>query len=97
MTQPAGGNRAEQRFLMRAHASGMLEKKLSELAITKAADPAVRAYAQKLVRVHREMEQDLAPLLSNAGLDPNMTDMTSARPYPSPDMTPSPDMPPVRA
>jgi putative membrane protein len=70
--------RSEEKFLMKAHASGMREIQLSQLAASRATDPRVRSYAQQLVSEHQEMAQDLKPLVSSAGLDMKMMDSSSS-------------------
>jgi len=60
----------ERDFAIRSAAKGMYEVEVSRLAVERAVDRGVRAYAQKLVREHTQVNGELIALLSARGIAP---------------------------
>jgi len=52
---------SEQIFLSRVSEADLAETKLSQLALDKSTDPAVRAFAQKMIADHGTLDQNLKP------------------------------------
>jgi putative membrane protein len=61
---------ADKSFLTMAAQSDINEIKLSELASTKATDPKVKAFAQKMVTDHTMLETKMKPFADQWGLTP---------------------------
>lgn len=60
----------ERDFAIRSAAKGMYEVEVSRLAVDRATDAGVRAYAQRLVREHGVVNGELIALLSARGIAP---------------------------
>ena len=60
----------DKTFLTNAAQSDMNEIKLSQLAETKASDPQVKKYAEKMVTDHNMLEMKMKPFADKAGLTP---------------------------
>jgi putative membrane protein len=60
----------DKKFLAMAAQSDVNEIKLSELAEQKATNPAVRAFAQKMVTEHKMMTASMKPFADSWGLTP---------------------------
>jgi putative membrane protein len=58
----------DKNFLAAAAQGGRNEIKLSELAEEKATNPAVKAFAQKMVKEHNEMKDGMKPFADSWGL-----------------------------
>ncbi|MGO4213407.1 DUF4142 domain-containing protein, partial [Terriglobus sp. YAF25] len=58
----------DKKFLATAAQSDVNEIKLSELAIQKTSDPAVKAFAQKMVTEHKAMTVSMKPFAESWGL-----------------------------
>ena len=63
-------NDDDKKFLATASQSDVNEIKLSELAEQKATNPAVKAFAAKMVREHKQMSASMKPFAEKAGLNP---------------------------
>ena len=67
---------ADEYFVMRAYSDGVAEVAKSKLAVEQAGDPAVKAFAEKMVKHHGECNAKLADLAARKaitlpkGLDP---------------------------
>lgn len=57
----AQGTDADKQFIMTASQSDLTEMTLSHLALTKTANPQVKAYAQKMIKDHTKLEADMKP------------------------------------
>jgi len=64
----------DKKFLANAAQSDVNEIKLSQLAEQKATDPAVKAFAQKMVAEHNKMSMSMQPFAASWGVTPT-TDM----------------------
>ncbi|HEY4049165.1 MAG TPA: DUF4142 domain-containing protein [Acidobacteriaceae bacterium] len=64
----------DKKFLATAAQSDVNEIKLSQLAEQKATDPAVKAFAQKMVAEHNKMSMSMQPFAASWGVTPP-TDM----------------------
>ncbi len=60
----------DQKFLAKAAQVDVNEIKLSELAIEKASNPAVKAFAKKMVTEHKMMTASMKPFADSWGLTP---------------------------
>jgi putative membrane protein len=60
----------DKKFLATAAQSDQNEIKLSELAEQKATNPAVKAFAQKMVAEHTKMSESMKPFAESWGLTP---------------------------
>lgn len=58
----------DRRFLHKTSDAGMSEVQIAQLAVQKASDPAVKAFAQKLVDEHTKLNSELASLALQKGL-----------------------------
>jgi putative membrane protein len=58
----------DKKFLAMAAQGDVNEIKLSELAEEKATDPAVKAFAEKMVKEHKEMSESMKPFAESWGL-----------------------------
>jgi putative membrane protein len=58
----------DRRFINKTADAGMAEVQIAQLAVQKATDPAVRAFAQKLIDQHTKINSDLATLASEKGV-----------------------------
>jgi putative membrane protein len=56
-----------QAFVTKAAIGGMTEVELSKLAVTKAQDPQIRAFAQKMVKEHTAANEELTSLAEKKG------------------------------
>lgn len=63
-------NAAERDFVTRVAAKGMYEIEVSKLATEKALNPAVREFAQTMVRHHTQVNNELIALMSAHGVAP---------------------------
>lgn len=61
--------RSDANFMKQAAQNGMAEVQSSQLALTKATDPKVKAFAQKMVDDHTKANQELMALASAKGID----------------------------
>jgi len=61
---------ADKKFLAMAAQSDVNEIKLSELAQQKATNPAVKAFADKMVTEHKELSESMKPFAEQWGLTP---------------------------
>lgn len=59
---------SDKKFLATAAQSDVNEIKLSELAIQKASDPSVKAFARKMVTEHKAMTASMKPFAESWGL-----------------------------
>lgn len=59
-------------FLMKASQSDFTEIKFSQLAVEKATNPRVKAYAQKMVEDHNMLEAKMKPFADKMGVTPVM-------------------------
>lgn len=62
----------DKKFLAMAAQSDVNEIKLSELAVQKASNPAVKAFAQKMITEHKAMTASMKPFAKAWGLTPPM-------------------------
>jgi putative membrane protein len=62
----------DKKFLAAAAQSDQNEIKLSELAQEKATNPAVKAFAEKMVTEHKKMSESMKPFADSWGLTPPM-------------------------
>jgi putative membrane protein len=79
MLMPAKGRAQsddDKKFLATASQSNIDEIKLSQLAVDKATNPAVRAFAHKMVVEHTKMGKGMAPFAESWGITP-ATDLDS--------------------
>jgi putative membrane protein len=60
----------DKKFLAMAAQSDVNEIKLSELAESKATNPAVKAFAQKMVSEHKQMTASMKPFAESWGITP---------------------------
>jgi putative membrane protein len=60
----------DKKFLATAAQSDQNEIKLSQLAENKATNPAVKAFAKKMVLEHKKMSASMTPFAEQAGLTP---------------------------
>ena len=60
----------DKQFLTKASAGNMAEIKLSELAVTKASNPQVKAFARKMVADHQALGMKMKPFADAWGLTP---------------------------
>ena len=75
MTAKAGAQSDDdKKFLANAAQSDVNEIKLSQLAEEKATNPAVKAFAQKMVAEHNKMSMNMQPFAASWGVTPP-TDM----------------------
>jgi putative membrane protein len=58
----------DKKFLAKVAQGDQNEIKLSELAEQKATNPAVKAFAEKMVKEHKEMSEGMKPFLESWGL-----------------------------
>jgi putative membrane protein len=63
---------ADSKFVQAAASGGMLEVRLGELAATKASNPAVRQFGQRMVRDHSMANKQLMSALTASGIRPPM-------------------------
>ena len=63
-------NAAERDFVTKVAAKGMYEIEVSKLASDRAISPAVREYAQTMVRHHAQMNDELVALMAAHGVAP---------------------------
>lgn len=63
---------ADSSFVQEAASGGMLEVRLGELAVTKASNPAVRQFGQRMVRDHSMANKQLLSALTAEGIRPPM-------------------------
>jgi putative membrane protein len=66
----AAASEDDKQFLSMAAQSDMNEIKLSQLAVTKASNPQVKAFAQKMVVDHNKLEAKMKPFATAWGLTP---------------------------
>jgi putative membrane protein len=59
----------DKKFLATAAQGDVNEIKLSELAEQKATNPAVKAFAEKMVKEHKELSESMKPFASSWGLN----------------------------
>lgn len=57
-------------FLMKASQSDFTEMKFSQLALQKATNPKVKAYAQKMIDDHTKLEAEMKPFADKLGVTP---------------------------
>lgn len=60
----------DKQFLMKASQSDFTEIKFSQLAVQKATNPRVKAYAQKMVDDHTKLEAQMKPFADKWGVTP---------------------------
>ena len=60
----------DRKFLAMAAQSDQNEIALSQLAVEKATNPAVKAFAEKMVKEHTEMTESMKPFAESWGLTP---------------------------
>jgi putative membrane protein len=60
----------DKKFLATAAQGDQNEIKLSELATEKATNPAVKAFAEKMVKEHKDMTESMKPFAESWGLTP---------------------------
>ena len=66
----AQGTDQDKQFLMTASQGDLTEITLSKLALTKATDPQVKAYAQKMITDHQKLEAQMKPFADGMGVTP---------------------------
>lgn len=64
----AAADKADTAFVTKAAASGMLEVQASQVAITRASNPDVRAFAQRMVKDHTTVGDELKQLADRKGI-----------------------------
>jgi putative membrane protein len=69
-TQAKAATDDDKKFLAMAAQSDQNEIALSQVAEEKAADPAVKAFAEKMVKEHTEMTESMKPFAESWGLTP---------------------------
>lgn len=69
-TAKAQGTDQDKQFVMTAAQSDYNEIHLSQLAVQKATDPKVKAFAQKMVTDHTTLEQEMKPFAQQLGVTP---------------------------
>ena len=60
----------DKKFVANAAQSDRNEIALSEVAVQKATNPAVKAFAEKMVREHKEMTESMKPFAEKWGMNP---------------------------
>lgn len=60
----------DKQFVMMASLSDYTEITFSQLALQKASDPKVKAFAQKMVTDHTTLEQEMKPVAEKLGVTP---------------------------
>src|SRR5947209_16943969 len=60
----------DKKFVATAAQSDRNEIALSEVAVQKATNPAVKAFAEKMVREHKEMTESMKPFAEKWGMNP---------------------------
>jgi putative membrane protein len=58
---------SDYKFVAEAAKGGLMEVDLGQLAVQKAADPAVRHFGERMVQDHRRLNQELTDLLARKG------------------------------
>lgn len=61
--------RSDENFMKQAAQNGMAEVQSSQLALTKATDPKVKAFAQKMVDDHTKANDELKALAASKGIE----------------------------
>ena len=69
----AQGADQDKQFLMTASQSDYTEMTFSQLAVQKATNPLVKAYAQKMITDHQMLEQNMKPFADQMGVTPVTT------------------------
>jgi putative membrane protein len=64
----AATDKADTTYVTKAAAAGMLEVQASQTAITRASDPDVRAFAQRMVKDHTAVGDELKSLAGKKGI-----------------------------
>jgi putative membrane protein len=67
-TQLPGRKLSDQDFVKKAATCGIGEVKISELAVRKASDPKVKAFAEEMVRHHKQCNEKLTDTAKAAGI-----------------------------
>lgn len=66
----AQGNDQDKQFLMQASQAGYTEITFSQLAVQKATNPKVKAFAQRMVTDHTKLAQEMMPFAQQMGVAP---------------------------
>lgn len=72
-------SRGDRNFLEEAHQSGMEEVALSQIAVTKAANPMVKDFAQTLIDEHNRVNTELNSLVTSKGAEIDMKKIAVSR------------------
>lgn len=66
----AQGTDGDKQFIMTASQGDLTEITLSKLALTKSSNPQVKAYAQKMIHDHTELEAKMKPFAEQMSVPP---------------------------
>ena len=69
----AAQSHSDREFLEKASQGNVAEVELGKLALRKTTNPDVRAFAQHMIRDHRKLGEQMAPLIANAGIKPSVS------------------------